>query len=127
LARDQAQPVLALFEHVLGDHFAAGGSSMPTTCAALRPVALTAQQEQALILRFVRLAPVQRCKPQGAGHVDSITGRPAVVVQVYNFTCADAAHCTGWAVLPGQPATRHAMQFETGEWRFVSDRRIIGE
>lgn len=127
LARDRSQPVLALFEHVLGGYFAAGSTSLPTTCVTLRPAPLKAEQEEALILRFVRLAPAARCRVQGSGVSDSITGQPASVVQVYDFACADADHCTGWAMLPGQPATRHALRFEAGEWHVVSDRRIIGE
>lgn len=127
LARDRSQPVLALFERVLGDYFAAGSARLPTTCAQLRPAALTAQQEQALILRFVRLAPAQRCRAAGSGLVDAVTGRPAAVVQVYDFACATPDQCAGWAMVPGQPATRHALRFEGGEWRFTSDRRILGE
>lgn len=127
LANDRTQPVLALFEHVLGDWFAAGSTSVPTTCAMLRPMPLNAQQEEALILRFVRLAPAARCRVQGSGTTDAITGQPAAVVQVYDFACADAGHCTGWAMQPGRPAVRHAMRFEAGAWRFVSDRRILAE
>lgn len=127
LANDRAQPVLALFEHVLGDYFTAGSTSLPTTCATLRPVPLNPQQEEALILRFVRLAPAARCRVQGSGTTDTITNQPATVVQVYDFTCADADHCTGWALQPGQPATRYALRYEAGAWRFASDRRILAE
>lgn len=127
LAHDRAQPVLALFEHVLGDWFAAGSTSLPTTCATLRPVPLSAEQEEALILRFVRLAPASRCRVQATATTDSITNQPAAVVQVYDFTCADADHCTGWAMQPGKPAVRYALRYETGGWRFTSDRRIIAE
>lgn len=127
LANDRTQPVLALFEHVLGHYFAAGSTSLPTTCATLRPATLNAQQEEALILRFVRLAPAARCRVQGSGTTDTITNQPAAVVQVYDFACAGADHCTGWAIQPGQPATRYAMRYEAGAWRFTSDRRILAE
>lgn len=127
LSKDRSQPVLAMFERVLGDYFAAGSARLPTTCAQLRPAPLTTEQEQALILRFVRLAPAQRCRVQGSGATDAVTGRPAAVVQVYDFACATPDQCTGWAMVPGQPATRHALRFEGGEWHFTSDRRILGE
>lgn len=127
LAGDRAQPVLALFEHVLAPYFAAAGSAVPTTCASLRPTALTAQQEEALVLRFPRLAPAARCRPAGAGHVDSITGKPAAVVQVYEFACRDAANCTGWAMLPGMPATQYTMTFAGSAWQFAGDRRLLAQ
>lgn len=125
LAQDRAQPVLALFEHVLVPYFAAGGAALPTTCATLRPAALTAAQEEALILRLPRLAPAARCRAAGAGYVDAITGKPAAAVQVYEFACADADHCTGWVMLPGKPATRYTMEFAGGTWRFAGDRRLL--
>jgi hypothetical protein len=125
LAEDREQPVLALYELVLTAHFAAFGANPPTTCAALRPGPLGAGQEQALIVRFVRLAPSGRCRAQGAGQVDAITGGPAGVVEVYDFACRDAAHCTGWVTAPGRPATRYAMRYEGGLWHLSADPRLI--
>ncbi|MEO6389140.1 MAG: hypothetical protein ABIT16_00800 [Croceibacterium sp.] len=127
LAQDQSQPALALLEHVLTGYFAGAGANGPTACAALAPTALTDAQETALIGRFVRLAPGARCKAQGAGVVDSVTGDPAVLVQVYDFSCANAGLCSGWVSAPGAPATRYALRFEGGEWRFDGDPRIIAQ
>jgi len=127
LAADREQPALALFEHVLTGYFAAAGANGPTVCAALRPAALSAAQEKALIERFVRLAPAARCVSGASGPVDAITGDPAQMVQVYDFACASADACGGWVQAPGAPATRYAMRFEGGAWKFDGDRRIIGE
>src|SRR5688572_11611902 len=79
LAEDREQPVLALFEHVLTGHFAAFGANPPTTCAVLRPAPLSAKQEEALIVRFVRLAPASRCAAAGGAWRDAITEEPAQV------------------------------------------------
>lgn len=127
LAQDQDQPVLALFEHVLAGYFAGTGTSGPTTCASLRPGGLTAEQEQALIVRFVRLAPAARCRTEGNGRVDTLTGGPAAAIEVYDFACRDETQCTGWASVPGRPATRYALRFEQGAWRIDGDTRIIAE
>jgi hypothetical protein len=127
LAGDREQPVLALFEHVLTGYFAGAGAGGPTTCARLSPTPLTAEQETALIRRFVRLAPAERCVAAGQGTVDAITGEPAQAVQVYQFACQTPELCSGWVAVPGAPATRYAMRFEGGAWRFDSDRRIIAE
>ena len=127
LAGNREQPVLALFEHALTGYFAGVGTSAPTTCAGLNPEPLSAEQEQALIVRFVRLAPAERCLSGSQGTVDAITGGPAQLVQVYQFACQGDALCSGWVAAPGAPATRYAMRFEEGTWRFDSDRRIIAE
>lgn len=127
LAGDREQPVLALFEHVLTGYFAGAGASGATTCATLSPTPLTAEQETALIARFVRLAPAERCASGGQGTVDAITGEAAQLVQVYEFACQNPELCSGWVAAPGAPATRYAMRFEGGAWRFDSDRRIIAE
>ena len=124
LARDREQPVLALFEHVLTGYFATHGANAPTTCAALRPGPLSAEQEEALIVRFVRLAPASRC----VAGVYAITGEPASVVEVYAFTCASPELCSGWATSSSSEATRYAMRFEDGQWHFTADlRRIAGQ
>jgi hypothetical protein len=127
LAGDREQPVLALFEHVLTGYFAGAGAGGPTTCARFSPEALTAEQETALITRFVRLAPAERCVSAAQGLADAITGDPAQVVQVYQFACQGPELCSGWVAVPGAPATRYAMRFEGGAWRFDSDRRIVAE
>lgn len=127
LSSDRDTPVLALFEHVLTGYFAGAGANAPTTCATFRPDPLTAEQEEALIVRFVRLAPDERCKAQDGGTTDAITGAPAAVVEVYDFACASETLCGGWAALPGRPATRYAMQLEGGAWRVTGDSRIAAE
>lgn len=127
LAQDAEQPALALFEHVLTGHFAAFGANPPTTCAVLRPGPLAAEQEEALITRFVRLAPASRCVAAAADWRDAITGEPAQVVQLYDFACSAQGQCTGWVAAPGSTAKRYAMRFEAGEWRFTADPRIVAE
>jgi hypothetical protein len=127
LSADQDAPVLALFAHVLADYFAGAGANAPTTCATLRPGPLTAEQEEALIIRFVRLAPVERCKAEGSERVDAITGSPAALVEVYDFACANETLCGGWAAVPGRPATRYVLQFENDAWRVTGDTRIGAE
>jgi len=127
LAGDREQPVLALFEHVLTGYFAGAGAGGATACAQLSPEPLSAEQETALITRFVRLAPAERCVTAAQGTVDAITGDPAQVVQVYQFACQGPELCSGWVATPGAPATRYVMRFEGGAWRFDSDRRIIAE
>ena len=127
LAEDREQPALALFEHVLKGHFAAFGANPPTTCASLRPQALGAEQEEALIIRFVRLAPASRCLAVGSGWRDAITEEPAQVVEVYDFACRSPTQCTGWVSAPGSAAARYAMRFESGRWSFTRDPRLIAE
>jgi hypothetical protein len=127
LADDQAQPALALFEHVLTGHFAAFGANPPTTCAMLRPRALSAEQEEALIIRFVRLAPASRCVATAGAWRDAITDDPAQVVEVYDFACSAPTQCSGWVAAPGSPARRYAMRFEAGSWRFTADPRLLAE
>lgn len=127
LAGNQDQPVLALLEHVLTGYFAAAGASGPTACARLSPGPLTAEQERELIARFVRLAPAERCTTGAQGPVDAITDEAAAVVHVYEFACQGPDLCGGWVQAPGAPATRYAMRFEGGAWRFDSDRRILAE
>jgi len=78
-------------------------------------------------VRFVRLAPAERCQSGAQGPVDAITGAPAHEVQVYQFACQSPELCSGWVQVPGAPASRYAMRFEGGVWRFDSDRRIIAE
>lgn len=129
LAQDREQPALALIEHVLAEHFAGAGAGAdpPTTCVALSPDALTAEQEEALIARFPRLAPRDRCETRGAGQADAITGERAVLVQVYGFECSDAANCSAWVSRPASPAMRYEMRFAGSAWRFTGDRRVLAD
>jgi len=127
LAHDRSQPALALFEHVLTGYFARAGASGPTTCADFTPAPLTDAQEEALIARFVRLAPADRCMAAADRWRDAITGDPAEVVQLYDFSCPSETVCSGWVRAPGAPATRYAMRYVDGAWQFDGDPRIIAE
>jgi len=127
LAHDRSQPALALFEHVLTDYFARVGANTPTVCASLVPRPLTAEQEQALIARFDRLAPADRCQAAAGGWRDAITGEAAEVVQLYDFACGSETSCTGWVRAPGKPATRYTLRFADGAWHFDGDPRILAE
>jgi hypothetical protein len=127
LANDATAPELALFEHVLKDHFAATGARGPTTCAMLRPRPLAAAQERALIERFARLAPASRCVAAGSGWQDAVTREPAQLIEVYEFACPSPDKCTGWVSRPGRPAQRYAMRFQGGSWRFTADPRRLAE
>jgi len=121
LTQDPQQPALALLEHVLTGHFAEAGAAAPTTCAALAPKPLTAQQEEALIVRLVRLAPGARCVERGNATVDAITGDPAQRVQVYQFACSAGTLCHAWVARPDRMPVRYRMRFETGAWRIDND------
>src|SRR5690606_29197472 len=65
LAGQQGNPQLALLEHILTDYFASDITSRPTVCAAVHDgreeLALSPEDEVALIERFDRLAPLSRC------------------------------------------------------------------
>src|SRR5690606_8061564 len=111
----------------LTGYFAGAGSGGPTTCPEIVPGSLTAEQEQQLIVRFVRLAPLERCIDTIDGIRDAITGGTAQVVQIYGFACPSTDRCSGWVTISGASATRYAMRFENGAWRFDADRRIVAE
>jgi hypothetical protein len=127
LAEDQAQPGPALAEHVLTAYFAENPvtATAPTVCVSIAPRAFEDGQEKSLIARFPRLAPLDRCKPSGAGFVNGITGTPAQVVQIYDFACEGPASCNGWANIPGHPGTRYTQRWQDGSWRFAADLRLI--
>jgi hypothetical protein len=125
LAADRDEPVLALFERALSGYFTSAGQNSPTTCAQLSPMPLAAGQEEALILRFVRLAPAARCRAEGSGVVDVVTGKPAALVQVYEFRCVSETLCTAWVTYPGAPSQRHTIRYRDGFWKHDADPRII--
>jgi len=129
LAKERGEPALALIEHVLSEHFAGQevNADPPTTCVELSPTSLTAAQEQALIVRFPRLAPRDRCETDVPPPSDEFTGERAVVVRVYGLECSDAAHCTAWVARPGSAAMRYTMTFENSVWSFAGDKRIVAE
>lgn len=128
LAQDRAAPGAALLEQALTGFFDGPGAAAdpPTVCVELSPGTLPAAQEEALMARFPRLAPRDRCE-QAPGLMDRITGERAVLLQAYGFTCSDPDHCTGWTNAPGRPATRWTMQWQDGAWTFASDRRLIAQ
>jgi hypothetical protein len=121
LAQDPRQPALALLEHVLTGHFAEAGAAAPTTCASLAPTALTDEQEEALIVRLVRLAPGARCVERDGTTIDAITGDRAQRVQVYQFACTTSTLCHAWVARPGRAPVRHSVRFEAGRWSFDND------
>jgi len=128
LARDRAAPGAALLEQALTGFFAGPGAEAdpPTVCIELSPGGLPAEQEKALMARFPRLAPRDRCA-QAPGLMDRITGERAVLLQAYGFACVDPDHCTGWTNAPGSPATRWSMRWQDDTWTFASDRRLIAQ
>ncbi|WP_121114476.1 hypothetical protein [Croceibacterium ferulae] len=126
LAQDRAAFGAALLERALAGFFDGPGAAAdpPTVCVELSPGGLPAEQEKALMARFPRLAPRDRCA-QAPGLMDRITGERAVLLQAYGFACSDPDHCTGWTNASGQPATRWTMRWQEGGWTFASDRRLI--
>lgn len=136
LALDQDQPMLALFEHVIGDYFAFAGEAPPTTCAILRTgkdgeTGLSAEQEEALLKRFSRLAPAGRCEWDGEKYADSFTGDKATVIDIYQFACKDGASCSGWVNVRGpsacRPAVQYRMSYSAGSWQFERDERLLAQ
>ncbi|AKH41320.1 hypothetical protein FHS61_003217 [Altererythrobacter atlanticus] len=135
-ANDPQQPLLALFEHVIGDYFALAGDDAPTTCAILRDggeagSGLTADQEEALLLRFPRLAPAGRCQWDGQQYADSITGDRATVIDIYQFACDDPRNCSGSVNIRGpgacRPAVQYSMLYAGDAWQFARSERLPGE
>ncbi len=135
LATDQMKPRLALVEHVLSDYFAQDIANRPTVCASVieesDQVALSAEEETALILRFSQLAPFSRCVKQGGEWRDSASDEAALVFGVHSFECAQETRCTGWAGYQagaaGSLSYRYTMDWLDGEWTFGRDPRIIAE
>jgi hypothetical protein len=121
LVRNAQQPALALLEHVLTGHFAEVGAASPTTCATLAPKPLTAEEEEALIVRLVRLAPGDRCVERDGATIDAITGDPARRLQVYEFACSASTLCHAWVARPNRAPLRYTMRFQAGAWHFDND------
>ena len=100
LANDPDAPQLALLEHRLYREFAQVGDAV-TVCAARREgeglVALAADEEERLILRFPQLAPFDRCTLDGGQYRDDEAGRSAHMVEIFDFSCESATHCFGSA------------------------------
>lgn len=135
LAQQQDNPLLALADEVLTDHFAEAASPVPTTCIAANdgrsPEALPQVEETALMERHPKLAPLLRCVDLGEGLQDETTGEPATVIELHSFTCSDEFSCSGWASPKtgntGAPASRYIMEWGAGGWSFVRAQRLIAD
>ena len=143
LAQQQDNPLLALADEVLKNHFAAASASadtaatgpVPTTCIAANdgrsPEALPQPQETALMERHPKLAPLLRCVDLGEGLQDETTGEPATVIELHSFTCSDEFTCSGWASAKtggtGSPSMRYSMEWGAGGWSFVREQRLIAD
>ena len=135
IAMDQSQPRLALVEHVLEDYFARDIANRPTVCASViedgAQVALGAEEETALILRFDRLAPFARCVKQGGEWRDSASDEAALVFGVHSFECQQETRCTGWAGYQAGTSNslsyRYTMDWLDGEWTFARDPMILAD
>lgn len=135
LAAQQANPRLALLEHVLAGYFASDITNRPTVCAAVqdgREVnALPPADEIALIERFDRLAPLSRCSQVGGRWRDAESEEPALVFSLHSFTCSSEASCTGWAGYSAGAAASmsylYTMAWNGEEWAFTRDPRALAQ
>lgn len=123
LSADPQEPALALIEHVLVAHFTsqAKDADPATTCVELRPGGLRATQEQALIARFPRLAPRERCATQVPPPEDQFTGERAEVVQVYGMECSGPTNCAAFVAREGGTPMQYTLVFDQGAWAFRDD------
>ena len=135
LARQQADPQLALMDHVLSEYFASDIASRPTVCASVsdgrEDVAMTPEDERALIVRYEQLAPFSRCMWTADGWADQESEEPALVFQVHSFACASDTSCSAFAgYTSGNAASmsrRYTIEWRGGRWAFESDPRILME
>ncbi|TIX50254.1 hypothetical protein [Alteraurantiacibacter aquimixticola] len=134
-ATDQSRPLLALFDHLLGNYFASDVGARPTICVASHDgrseVALPAAEELELMTRYGSLAPFARCGFVDGRWQDTETGETAMLFRIHSFTCANEANCTGFGgYVSGQTSSlssRYTMQYADGAWQFDRDDRLIGE
>ena len=135
LAAQQANPRVALLEHVLAGYFASDITNRPTVCAAVsdgrEDDALPPEDEVALIERFDRLAPLSRCSLTPGGWQDADTEQPALVFSLHSFTCTSTASCSGWAgYAAGSAASMsylYKMEWGGSEWSFTRDARALAQ
>ena len=135
LAAQQANPRVALLEHVLAGYFASDITNRPTVCAAVHDGreddALPPDDEVALIERFDRLAPLSRCSLTAAGWRDAETEEPALVFSLHSFTCSSEASCSGWAGYNSGAAASmsylYKMEWGGSEWAFTRDARALAQ
>lgn len=135
LSGQQANPRLALLEHVVGAYFASDIANRPTVCAAVHDGreedALPPDDEVALIERFDQLAPMSRCTLSGGSWRDAETEQPALVFTLHSFTCSSEARCTGWAGYRAGAAASmsslYTMEWRSGGWSFARDTRAIAQ
>ncbi|KLE35725.1 hypothetical protein [Aurantiacibacter luteus] len=135
LAARQDAPRLAMMEHVLARYFSADITDRPTVCAAVHEgreaVALSPEDETALIARFPQLAPFARCTPTAEGWMDRETEEPALVHTIHGFTCPSATRCTGYASYNVRgavsPSYLLTAEWRGGEWHFTTDPQIMAQ
>jgi len=135
LAAQQANPRLALLDHVLADYFTSDIASRPTVCAAVHDGreedALPPEDEVALIERFDRLAPLSRCAQIAGNWRDAETEEPALVFSLHSFTCSSDTNCTGWAGYRAGAAASmsylYTMQWSGAAWTFTRDARALAQ
>lgn len=135
LANRQDAPQLAMLEHILGEYFSADITNPPTVCAAVHDgreaVALSPQDETALIARYPQLAPLSRCTLSPNGWMDDETEQPALVFTLHSFTCPSDTRCTGWAGYRSSQSNSmselYTAEWRGSRWHFTRDPRIIAE
>ncbi len=135
LAAERAEPRLALAEYLLAEYFGSDIVAPPTVCMAVNEGretgALPADHETALIARFPRLAPFDRCEWQEGAWRDRASGEPALVFTIHSFECSGEEQCQAWAGYTASATSSlsalYRMRFEDSRWSFERDRRMIME
>lgn len=135
LAADQSAPLLALADHMLAEYFASDIANRPTTCLSTsdgrEDVALSPDDELALMQRHEALAPFARCAWTPEGWTDQESGEPAIVFSVRTLTCASDSECTAWgsytAGMTASPSSLYTMHYNDGAWSFERDDRLLGD
>ena len=99
-AGDPDAPQLALLEFRIEREYVRYGSARLLCAAVGRADAqqpLAEEDQQRLMIRFPALAPLSRCEMREGEYVDAITGEPAAVIELFDFTCDTATRCHGSA------------------------------
>ena len=129
--REQDNPQLALLDHVLGEYVLREEAGVVTICAAVHDgreeVALTPAEEDVLLARYARLAPLAQCSLGREGWRDADSGAAARVFTLHSFACASASRCSGWAGSAGSMSYRYAMDWDGARWTFARDSRLIAQ
>ncbi|RPF70563.1 hypothetical protein [Aurantiacibacter spongiae] len=135
LARDEAGPKLAMFEHILSSYFEADIVNPPTVCVAEAAGAgterLPEDDEAALMERFAGLAPLPRCVERTSGIRDEATDEPAMLFVLNGFRCDSAVDCSAISSYrfgdTRSDTVFHRAHWSGGRWSFSSDSRVIAE